>query len=446
MTSLRFASRQGRGIIILCALAMSCGKETKQTPGSNPPRREPITSEMEGQLARQSLECDSGLSCPAGLAKIVIVDRGRLKTCTGFMVNALTVATTASCLTESLRISAEDPTLCQRDLHVFFARSGFLEPARARCRKLLLVTPLVGKDPVLWRHDLVYVEIEPMARRRSLRMDRSGVKDRETLAMWRVERENDEVSVIRRADCKAVLNSYVNPLSTTGFDPNFVISGCDLRPSYQGAPLLNEAGGWVGTYSLPVDPTIIDFILNQNRMTETLLPVGHVSNAACLPSLVDSNMPARRECGRSLNTDIFDVQRDSQLHDPAVFAGRLRELERLANATRDYLQWKGELVAHPEQGFRIKLVPDCFKNVDAWVSRFGRNPDESEPYTMELPDWQLVMGHDSGLRLAPFILQAPVRRIRVNFSPRAVKRQRLSPVSVAGERYPRVGECPTVAP
>jgi hypothetical protein len=254
------------------------------------------------------------------------------------------------------------------------------------------------------------------------------------------------VSFIRRADCQVVLNSYVNPLSTSGFDPNFVISGCDLRPSFQGAPLLSEGGGWVGTYSLPVDPAIIDAVLNRGRMTETLLPVGHASNAACLPSLVDSNTPVRNECNRSLNTAVFDVQRDLQLRNPAVYAGRLRELERLANATRDYLRWKAELVPQPPQNFRIKLVPDCFKNVDAWIGRFGRNPDEDEPYTMELPDWQLTVGHDSGLRLAPYVIQAPMRRLTVRFSPRAVKRQRVSHVTVGGERYPRVGECPTAAP
>ncbi len=148
-----------------------------------------------------------------------------------------------------------------------------------------------------------------------------------------------------------------------------------------------------------------------------------------------------------------------QLANPSVFASRQLEMEQLANATRPYLRWRVELIPHPN-GFRVKPVPVCFNRISEWIGAFGRRPSDEEVYGMDLPDWLMMVGFDGSLRLAPHIVEAPLRKVWVKFNPREVKRVGRSTVTVWANRvgsdpdasrafrdpYPRVSECPEAAP
>ena len=55
------------GIVLLSVLLMGCGKESKKTGPNIEPDLEEINGEMEALLARQTVGCAEGTSCPEGI-------------------------------------------------------------------------------------------------------------------------------------------------------------------------------------------------------------------------------------------------------------------------------------------------------------------------------------------------------------------------------------------
>jgi hypothetical protein len=435
------------GFALLLSLLLSCGKETKTNNPVDPPIIEEINSDMEQLLARQTVGCAEGTSCPEGIAKIAIVDKNRLRFCTGFLVNAVTVATSASCLTETLRIST-DERVCQRDVHVYFAQAGFRREARVACKRLLHVSPLEGRDPALWRSDLSYIEIEErpeVTRRRVFRMSREGIENNESLTLWRVDSESGDAGIIRRGQCRGVLGSYANPLSTNQFDPGAVISGCDFRPSTQGAPLVNSQGKWVGIFSRPVNVSLIDFLNTSGLLIEPLRPMAHISNAACLLALVDSDPVVRQNCSRSLTTSQYDQAMAAMLRDPSPHEAQREAIRRLANESRAYFKWRVDLIADGNNGFTVKLVPVCMNPINTWIRRMGNPTFESFRYAIELPATRFVIGFDHAARIVSRPVDEGAQRVFVRFSPRSAARERQTSVQVSlngsfDDRYPQITE------
>lgn len=405
---------------------VACGKEEKNNGPKVTGAQDPVVvGQLEDQLRRQTVDCENGQACPEGIAKIAVVEHmagghDRLRFCTGFLLNSIILGTSASCLTEMLRASTDDRT-CQADVHIFFPRTGFREAKRVACSRLLLVTALEGKDPVLWRNDLAYIEMAEPISRRYMKMSRDGITDNSNLTLWKVDAENDQVGVIRKSECTGVLNTYVNPLSQTPYDPNFIISGCALKSGNKGAPILNGKGQWQGVYSGPLDSDMMMFVNNSGYLTEPLRSLGHVSNTVCLPALRDDNPVTREECSKDLDYSQLDRARASFLGSPLSHEGARVGFEKAASALKPYLNWKVELVPDGDTigSFRTKLSPRCFKPVSSWIRNFSQIPGKLT-YSFTVPDWKLKLGLDGATHFASKVDDRYKRVINVEFSPSAV--------------------------
>lgn len=433
-------------IFLMLALLGSCGKEAPKKSEGLPPQQDQVRpGEMEAQLARQSVSCDNGVSCPPGIVKISIVDQARLKTCTGFLVNATTVATAASCLTDRLRISMSD-RLCQTDVHIFFAQSDFQSAKRVGCAGFLLVTPLEGNDPVLWGRDLAYITLsEAMPRRRRMTLSRGGITDGEQVYLWKVDQENDQVGIIRRSTCEGVLSSYANPLSTRQFDANYLISDCQLRTGNRGAPVLNRRGDWIGVFTAPLSSTLMTSIRNLNLLSDGIKSLGHVSSTVCLPALRDDDPVTRAECFRDLTVAELDRARDNLLNNTQAHETARATFAQEASALRPYLNWDAELLntgSAPGQ-FSVRLRPKCFKPISQWIRQF-REPTGRFTYRMTVPDWRINIAMDSAARVVSRVTEAGTKIVNVEFSLSQARTNRSSYVRVwsgsVDNRYEAIGE------
>ena len=431
----RSVSPLSRSLIgLLLLLTLACGKEAKNNGGNKPSSQiDPITSELEDQIKRQTVDCDNGLSCPEYVAKIVIVDRARLRTCTGFLLNSLVVGTSASCLTEKLRASYTNERLCQTEVHIFFGRSNFRPAKRVHCARLLLVSQLTDDDPVLWRNDIAYIELaEPVFRSAMRRMSREGIADNSDVTMWKVDEENDQVGIIRKSECKSVVNSYVNPLSTTPYDPAYLISNCTLKKGNKGAIILNDKGNWQGVFSGNLDSAMMNFMNTSGYLVERLMSIGHVSNTVCLPALRDDNPVVREECLRDLDYTQLDRRRGEMLSAPSSHAVAIANIEKTVSDMKPYINWKVELVQDGDRpgNFRVRLKPKCLKPVNDWIRRFS-NPPSSFRFTLTIRDSRLSIGLDRAGRIVSKIDDSRTKNVEVTFSPSNARSSRSSSVRVA---------------
>lgn len=418
------------GLFLVLLLSVGCGKESKEKPTITRQEEAVTPGEMEEQLKRQTVSCDNGISCPASIAKIVVIDRGRLKTCTGFLVNSVTVATASSCLTDRLRVSNNEQ-ICRSDVHIFFPRSDFQAAKRVNCARFLLVSPLEGNDPVLWRNDLAYIELSEPVSRRFLRIDRDGVVDGEKMTMWKVDRENDQVGIIRKTECEAVLKSYANPLSTSSFDPGYLLSNCSLKTGNRGAPILGSRGKWRGIYSGPLSSEVMSFLNTSDLLVEPLMSIGHVSNTVCLPALIDSDPVVKKECFRDLDETQVSSSRRLLIEDPSSHEAARVQIAQEASNNKPYINWDAELVpSSGRQGsFEVRLTPKCFKPVRNWIRNF-RDPPSKWTYRMYLPDWKISLGFDRAARIVTKLDTSFKHYVNVEFSPRSARSGRSSYVKV----------------
>lgn len=412
-------------LVALAIAAVGCGKEAKVNERAPVVEREPVESEMEAELQKQSVVCDNGLSCPGSIAKVVIVDklnRKKLKFCTGVLVNGVTLATSSSCLTEGLRASG-DASRCERDVHVFFPRFGISPAQRVKCKGMIFSSPLAGKDASLWRNDIAYIDLDvnpdDMRGRRYARLSREGIEDRKFLTLWKVDADNGDVGVIRRDECQALSKSYVNPLSDTQFSPVISMVGCAFKDGNTGGILMGPGQKWRGLLSQPLAPEMEDFLTRQSgRMIEPLAPIVHVSNGACLPSVIDSDTPTERDCFKDLNMTQMNRRRADILGTTAPFETVRQEIIEEFNKTRSYFKWDVELIKDESQGtYSVLASPRCMNPLDGWIGRVGRR-ESKFVYSMTLPDWSLSLGFDRGSRLVSRADESQKQKIYVQFSPK----------------------------
>jgi hypothetical protein len=410
-------------LFVLCLNALfsialiGCGKKAEVKP--KPPIREvdPVQGEMEKLLQKQSVECENGISCPGGMAKIAVVDRDKLRFCTGFLVNSVTLATSSSCLTESLRISSDD-SRCEKDFHVFFPRFGFEDQKRVGCKRILLSSPLIGKDPTLWRNDITYIELSEPVYRRSFRLSRQGIEDAKFVTLWKVDAQNDEVGIIRKEDCQAIQKSYVNPLAENEFSPVITLSGCEFTKGNTGGVVLGNQGKWRGIVSQPIEKTMDDFLRNSGLLIEPLAPILHVSNGACLPSVLDSDPVLERECFKDLDVRQVDVRRSEMLNADTPYQANRSAVQDQINAVRPYFVWTAQLIKNnSDNSYSVKIVPKCMNKVSTWIDQVGRGSKKST-YSMVLPDWKLILGFDRSSRLVSRMDESLQQKIFVQFSPK----------------------------
>ncbi len=402
-------------MILTVLVSVSCGKKAEVTDSRPTPTVDPVTGELEAQLKQQSVICEAGLSCPSGMAKIAIVDNNKLKFCTGFLVNSVTLATASSCLTETLRIS-EDDTRCQKDLHVFFPRSGFSGALRVGCQKLFYASPIQGADPVLWRQDVAYIELSEPVFRRSVRLSRQGLPNAEKLTVWKIDADNNQLGVIRKNECEVIQKSYVNPLFDTDSNPTALISGCAFKEGNAGALILGPQQGWRGIVSRPLSAAL-ERVVRQNEV-EPLQPILHVSNGACLQSILESDAPTARECFRNLDNDEIDARRADMLTNLSPYQVNRQAVEADVNQIRPYFNWKADLVEDSVNGgYEIELTPVCMRPIADWIDLVGRGTRRFV-YSKIVPRWKLTLGFDRGARLVSRLDVTESQKIYVQFFPR----------------------------
>lgn len=353
-------------LVLSLFLSLSCGKDHKSSPESviSPVVPE---SELDNFLSKQEVLCAEGASCPNFIAKIVIVNDGQVKFCTGTLINESTVLTSASCIPESLRSVDRD---CSKSIHLFFNK-GTRPPERVLCSNMTQVSSLAGSDPALWRDDLAFIKLQrPLYSRSRKAISREGLDDGKKLTHITIEQDGLYSGMIRRNDCEAVHNTFLNPLASDYSSPNGIFFGCKMSEGFSGAPLLDNKGRIRAVSSLPLSQKLINDLTASGLMLKPLRPILHVTNMACAPTPNNTEVLDERECSKELEVSVIDRKRGEMLMPENAFAEIISTIQDNADLSNKYLKFSVYLTQIDNE-FKVDILPKCFKNTNSWIGEIS---------------------------------------------------------------------------
>lgn len=413
--------------LIVIGLLVSCGK--KESPGKKEEEyRPPQIGEVEEFLSKQEIVCEPGIYCPDYVAKIVVIDRGSPRYCTGTLVGRSKLLTSASCLPAYLRTPEAD---CSEDVYIFFSR-GNRPPERVKCEAILQVSQLDGNQVEYWRDDVAVLELSRYMWSREYKdVNRKGFRDAEKFRFYGVEQTGDYTGIIRKEECEVVLNSYLYPLSSSESSPNILLSGCARKSGYRGAAILDGYPRIRGVLS--DNSSLRTALQNSSLLIKPLKDFVNVSNFACAPFLNDSWALDDQECAKPLDYSGVAGARSRLLSDEERYGELLKTLEKNANSLSKYYKMGVTLVQSNDRQV-VTYLPLCFKNISSWLESV-----KGDGSVTESPDFStrtLRKGIDSNGRAVTQEGEEVKEEYFLTFSGRRLFKENLSDVFVSTDANP----------
>lgn len=348
----------------VCLLLIGCGKKAKTDKGQ-PEREIPEITPIEEYLSKQDVNCESNQACPNYIAKIVISHGDQYRFCTGFLTEENIVATSSSCLPRLLRLNGQD---CSKDVFFFFPKTGNRPAERAGCREVAHVSNIQGEDPILWRDDVAFFELDrDVNYRRQARISRDGVQNNRQFTAWMIDQQGEFSAVVKKVNCESVHNNYINPLVLNEASPNMLFADCPVTRGGTGAPVIDNRGKVRAILSKSMDPKLRSYLESTGLLVNGLKQISHASNFACAPTNRNNDMLDERECQKDLNYWRVDQARGEMLSTNYLFTDLKRKFEEsLANVSK-YVRFGVKLI--PGRDFQgTEIYPKCFKPLSNWLS------------------------------------------------------------------------------
>jgi hypothetical protein len=373
-------------------VSIGCGKKAEESGNKTERREQQVVTDIEQELAKQELFCGGvGRDCPTYITKIAVLQKTKLKFCSGFLTKDNVVVTASSCLPDRLRLK---DAACDKDITFFFANTDSSEkPVRVKCEKVLEVSNLdVTKEPFLWRSDVAYLKVDAsdpkikkeLNARKHITPSRLGMDNTERpFYSWGVDQIDSAQpgsyqGIIRKSDeCRTIKNSYFNPLSNSEYSPVITLVGCEFSDGNSGAPILDYRGKVRGIVSRPIDQKEIDEVVSMRILAGSLKPMMHVTNYACAPIYnSDDNVQNENECNQPLDINSYDAGQSAMFSEANIFKTPIQKLEVYLNGSSRYFKFNVTLNPVGE-AYDLKVVVSCFKNVPKWINEFTNN----KPFT-----------------------------------------------------------------
>lgn len=401
----------------MSVLISGCGKEAKEAGRETVVAPELQPTELDQLLARQEVACDGNQACPNYLSKIAVVHGKKLKFCTGFLVNETTVATSASCLPNLLRLVGQD---CTRDVFFFFPKTSNRPAERVGCTKVLQVSQLDGVDPVLWRDDVSFLEIDKsLSNRRQAAISRDGVANNKEYQVWFMDQIDDYTAMMRRETIESAHNTYINPLASNISSPNMVFNNCILKNGNTGAPIIDSRGKVRAVVSQTMDSKLRTYLESTGLLLQPLRETFHATSFACAPTLDNNDLLDEKECTKDLTYTKVDRLRADMLSNNTLFADLRKKLEASLETASRYIKYGVKLV--PQGDFQeAEFYPKCFKPLDNWLSSLSGTRN-NYVYEQALPNRTLRRAMDVNGRIFGTMTESPDQKFFVQFSLKSLR-------------------------
>ncbi len=400
-------------------LSVSCGKKAKtKTVGGSEINQQPVSTDIEKFMEKQSVACESNSYCPNYLAKIVVVDSvNNYRYCTGFLTDSNTIATSSSCLPSLMRREGQD---CSGDIFIFFPKTFNREAERVGCKEVIKFSPLVGQDPNLWHDDVSFLALErPLTHRRKASISRDGIPNNRTFNAWMVDQQGSYAALIKKTTCQAIHNNYINPLASHVSSPNMLFADCGLTLGSTGAPVLDNQGKIRGMISKGISKKLKDSINSFGWLSEPLKEMAHGTNFACAPLVDDEEMLDERECMKEISDHAIAELRGKMTSFGLLFEGPKNQLKEALESKSKYVKFDVKYVTKDNVQV-TNILPRCFNPLKNWLSTLS-NVRNNYVFNITLPVIKYIKQMDSNGRVSgvveeeaekPFFVQFSLKQLR----------------------------------
>jgi hypothetical protein len=416
-------------LLIAFFIMTGCGKKVG-TQKQHPLALQQTTQVIDTNeyLDGQQVICEEGTVCPNFLdylVKIVVFDNKKPRTCTGFIVNSRTVATSASCLPQLMRLKDQD---CSQDVTFFFPQTITRPAERVSCSKVLQFSDIQSRDAALWRDDVAFLEMDNDVSRHSRVFSREGFDNQRSYTLWAVDQIDDKTGIIRRQRCESLHDSYINPLASKNTSPVMLFAGCSLKDGNSGAPILDFRGRVRGMVSRSIDLKLRTYLDSTRLLTEPLREMFYGTNFSCAPTIFDSSVEDQSECSKVMDQSILDGLRREMLAREDFYEEKRKELELKVSGENRFLNFSVRLIFDDDVR-RAEITPKCFKNVSSWVNRINASRGNFS-FTANLPQlsFKPTIGPDG--KIGAMEVDDGIASYFLQFSVRQLKSSRVSDVHV----------------
>jgi len=362
--------------LFFCLISsLGCGRDLKEEKNKNEPRdinnERQVSNATRDFIRTQSIECEDDIFCNPSVGKIVIIDRGELKYCTGTLVKDDMVMTSSSCLIKSLRF----PKIgCANSAVIIFPGDTFRESESSFCDEVIQASSIRDDlDPALRKNDVAYIRLRSRIERRPLKISRDGFVKNNSYTIWKSDFENTRRSVLKSRPCFPFHNSYANPFSRKHTSPIVTLFDCQFEDGNLGAPLINIKGEVVGVVSGEVDKSVQNYA--SEFLIEEMAPILNVSNLHCAYFPWDQITPDfDLECSKNINITALDRKRASILSDAQVHYDNMIKIKKEVEVYERYFLWNA-IFRQSKSGHTFEIDmgrPRCFKRISEWIGEFTR--------------------------------------------------------------------------
>lgn len=434
-----------KSLLFIVPLLCSCGKKVEDNSDVNSRRvlsRNPSRTIMTPFIQRQTVECEDELSCPESVAKIVVIDREKIRYCTGTLISSDVMLTSATCLTASLRTPKLD---CSQNIFVVFPQIGIRPLFRAGCKQILSAYGNQSSEASLWRGDFAFLKLDREIPRTASQIKRSGLEEFNTYTTWKVDYVNDTNGHLKKATCYPIFNSYANPFANNSRAPMIPVSDCELVEGNAGAPIMANNGDLVGISSTGLDETITQFILNSDLLDEPMAHIHHMANLACVKTPIDKISKIEDKfCNRPISISLLDQLRSNMIFSTKIHQEEFRKIQEELEIPVKYFKWNVGFDTGPRGRVHEVSIkkPECFFDIQNWIgefTRFGGRIRTFAVLNIEIPRYRVQTKLTRLLRPVSVVSSSEVKSYRVEFNPKNAFKYNNTFVNLKGQTFGQDG-------
>ncbi|MDP7320163.1 MAG: trypsin-like serine protease [Bacteriovoracaceae bacterium] len=401
----------------------SCGKDISNSDvkkGQRAEQRDDLPSlNKDPFISKQELICEDAKFCPDNIAKLVVRVNDEKRFCTGTLIAANKILTSASCLPRSLQI----PYLsCEENIVAIFPRTPYEKEIKVRCKNIEYVDENFYSEPSLWKSDIAVLSLVEDVPRTISEFSNNGINDSESLLTWKVALESEYLGVIKQDKCQTQFNSYLNPFVQHPYSPFFVGSECGLDEGSVGSALFRK-NKLVGVYSKEMSQKLYKYLKASDLLKEELDRYYHFTNLSCskfFESIYPYSIP--KECHVETSTPQLDALRANMLKGKDIHMDQITQIQNELDLPRRYFLWNLKFLPNKsETVYEMHFgKPKCIYKAEDWIYEFRRWGRYIRTYArvdVVVPSFKLFVKLDKNLKPVSVLKETGEKTFEVEFNP-----------------------------
>lgn len=374
----------------------ACGGGNSSGPASVtlPPheRSESIVtdSSIDEILAKSNLECAlEGQSCPAGLALLVGLEKGKSYRCSAFVLENGLVYTNSHCLPEKL--SGRSGVSCRDSIGLVFNIGG--EMKRVGCDSVVNSTPFENRGI----QDVAVLRVNLPSGVKSFKTDLRSRYSGERVSILKVDPKGDWNGEVTRVQCSLKMNTFFGEFFDGPQSPALNTLGCETRGGNSGSPIIDKNGLVLGVHQASLkEKSDLGLRIAGHFGSRSFSTLGTATNLSCLCKDFGIN----QSCS-SLPSTCHDVgykgsdRRRSNLIETAVIKkdkdAAVKLLSSMSSGLTGAVRWEVAyghrlLRDQSENALRVNLMvaPKCINSLGEFNSLIEATPSELRETTHQI--------------------------------------------------------------